>query len=88
MEEKCNKKSLLVHQLEGQQVVEAKSLLARIKEIPDLTDILTDQLLPCQTDVSMTGGSRMLAFIKCQGIVGLGQVFLTQVITTIKGHLY
>ena len=79
MEEKCIKKSRLVHQLEGQQVVEAKSLLAKIQEIPDLTDILTDQLLPCQTDVSMTGSSRMLALIKCQDIVGLGQVFLTQV---------
>ena len=79
MEEKCVKKSRLVHQLEGQQVVEAKVLLNRIKEVPDLTNILTDQLLPCQTDVSMNGSSRILALVKHPQIVGLGQVFLTQV---------
>ena len=79
MEESCDKKSRLIHQLEGQQVVEAKALLDKIKQVNDLTGILTDQIVPCQTDVQHSGGTRILALVKSNQTVGLGPVFLTQV---------
>ena len=64
--------------LEGQQLVETKILLDRIKTESDITELIVPQWLPLVTNTSQPAVSRMVCFVKSTKPVGLGSVLLNQ----------
>lgn len=68
-----------IHLLENQSLLEAKLLLKKIEEIPDLTAIISNQWLQLRTNVNYENASRIIAFVQSERTVGLGPVLLIQV---------
>ena len=69
----------LINLLSGQNILESKLLLDEIGKLDDLTEIVSDQWVPCTTDVNNQNASRILALIKSEELLGLGPVLLVQV---------
>ena len=72
-------KNRLALQLEGQDMLEAKTLLDKLKELNDVTDLLTTQWVPLTTNMGENSKSTIMAFIKAEVMVGYGAVLFHQV---------